>query len=86
MNAFSPLHTDVNECAVEIGGKEGGCDHRCVNYAGSYECTCTSGFFLQSDGKSCGRSRPGERASRIRMRGELASLNPIGAIPLIWLG
>ena len=51
---------DVNECAVEIEGRPGGCEQTCVNFAGSYECTCGSGSFLQEDGKSCGLVPPGE--------------------------
>ena len=53
------LLADVNECAY----KNGGCDHKCINCGGSYECTCQSGFFLQTDGKSCRTTRPGESAA-----------------------
>jgi len=40
---------DVNECALENGG----CQHRCINSAGSFRCLCNTGFVLQPDGKSC---------------------------------
>ena len=40
---------DVNECALENGG----CEHTCVNRAGSYRCECDQGFTLQEDGQSC---------------------------------
>ena len=40
---------DVNECALESGG----CQHKCVNRAGSYRCECNTGYILQADGKSC---------------------------------
>ena len=43
-------YIDVNECAIENGG----CEHTCVNRAGSYRCECDQGFTLQEDGTSCG--------------------------------
>lgn len=45
---------------MEIEGRPGGCEQVCVNFAGSYECSCGSGFFIQEDGKSCGMFPPGE--------------------------
>ena len=44
-----PLCIDVHECALENGG----CQHKCVNRAGSYRCECNTGYILQADGKSC---------------------------------
>lgn len=33
---------DINECSKENGG----CDHRCINSPGSYNCLCNNGFEL----------------------------------------
>lgn len=41
--------TDVDECAVDNGG----CEGTCVNRQGSYQCFCSSGFRLASNGKKC---------------------------------
>lgn len=30
-----------------------GCEHRCVNKIGGYECECNIGYSLRSDGKTC---------------------------------
>ena len=49
------LCADINECSTNNGG----CQHECVNTAGSYECQCRSGFQLLSNRRSC----TGERAS-----------------------
>ena len=38
---------DINECTSSP------CDHTCTNTAGSYECSCNSGYELGSDGLSC---------------------------------
>ena len=43
------VFADVNECAL----KNGGCQHKCVNRAGSYRCECYTGYLLQADGKKC---------------------------------
>ena len=40
---------DVNECAEDNGG----CTQECVNIDGSYECRCSVGYFMESDGKTC---------------------------------
>ena len=40
---------DVDECAVDNGG----CEGTCVNRQGSYQCFCSSGFRLASNGKKC---------------------------------
>jgi hypothetical protein len=40
---------DVNECM----SNNGGCEQTCVNSEGSYECICSSGSRLDSDGKGC---------------------------------
>lgn len=43
---FNP---DINECAFENGG----CNHTCINTAGSYHCQCQDGFVLAEDERAC---------------------------------
>ena len=43
---------DINECA----SNNGGCQHNCRNTAGSFDCSCRSGYTLASDGKSCNQN------------------------------
>ena len=45
---FLPF-TDVNECQV----KNGGCEHLCVNTAGSFYCTCKAGYTIDFDNTTC---------------------------------
>ena len=40
---------DVDECNTNNGG----CQHTCVNTAGSYQCQCRSGYRLSSNGRNC---------------------------------
>jgi len=40
---------DVDECAVDNGG----CEGLCVNRQGSFQCSCSEGFRLASNGKKC---------------------------------
>jgi len=55
--------TDVDECEV----RNGGCQQLCSNSAGSYACTCETGFVLGPDSKSCnGTSSPPSLASLVR--------------------
>ena len=44
-----PHNTDIDECATNNGG----CSQGCNNTAGSFECTCTSGYELSDDGRTC---------------------------------
>lgn len=37
---------DNNECE---DGNSGGCSHNCVNYPGTYRCTCRRGFRLENN-------------------------------------
>ena len=48
---FLFMHADINEC----DHSNGGCQHNCINTAGSYYCTCTdpAGYTLNGDGHSC---------------------------------
>lgn len=41
--------SDIDECTIENGG----CSEACINTNGSYTCTCTNGYQLGNDGKSC---------------------------------
>lgn len=47
--------SDINECRRYPGRL---CGHKCENTPGSYYCSCTVGFRLSADGRSC----EGERA------------------------
>ena len=47
--AFWHNSSDIDECEVTNGG----CDHNCKNFIGSYECSCDEGYVLQTDGKRC---------------------------------
>ena len=39
-----------NECAVNNGG----CTQICTDTTASFECSCNTGYILESDGLSCG--------------------------------
>ena len=41
--------TDIDECAEDIDS----CAQICVNVAGSYSCSCGSGYHLASDSHGC---------------------------------
>lgn len=47
--SYTDLSLDVNECLVQ----KGGCDHRCNNVVGSFQCSCRRGYYLESDLKTC---------------------------------
>ena len=42
-------NSDVNECTTGSGG----CGHICTNSAGSFQCSCNSGYNLAPDGTTC---------------------------------
>ncbi|KAK2144482.1 hypothetical protein LSH36_752g02022 [Paralvinella palmiformis] len=44
-----PLFQDVDECA----GARHGCQQKCVNTFGSYQCQCEEGYLLDKDGRTC---------------------------------
>lgn len=44
------IFIDINECRRYPGRL---CAHKCENTPGSYYCSCTMGFKLSSDGRSC---------------------------------
>ena len=43
------VFTDIDECMI----MNGGCDTQCTNAEGSYECSCSEGYALMPDGRSC---------------------------------
>ena len=43
------LCIDIDECLTSNGG----CDHNCLNFEGSYECSCRDGYSLTSDNRTC---------------------------------
>ena len=43
------IHIDIDDCATENGG----CEQICINNVGSYECSCTAGYTMKSDGYNC---------------------------------
>ena len=43
------IHIDIDECATDNGG----CEQICINNVGSYECSCTAGYTMKSDGYNC---------------------------------
>ena len=45
---FSVFHTDINEC---IEGSL--CEQECTNTAGSYNCSCYTGYILANNEISC---------------------------------
>ena len=45
---------DIDECSLEESYEsETGCQMRCLNTHGSYECSCPPGFILAGNGRSC---------------------------------
>lgn len=48
---------DINECRRYSGRL---CSHKCENTLGSFHCSCSAGFRLAPDGRSCeGEAGPG---------------------------
>ena len=43
------IHSDINECSTSNGG----CADTCTNTAGSYYCTCDTGYSLASNNHGC---------------------------------
>ena len=46
---YDMIFADVNECYASNGG----CEHNCHNYIGSYYCTCRDGYDLDPDYHGC---------------------------------
>lgn len=47
---FVSFFTEEDECAKPDNG---GCEQRCVNTLGSYQCACEPGYELGPDKKNC---------------------------------
>ena len=43
------VFVDIDECNKNVDR----CEQNCVNAKGTYECSCNTGFILESDGYSC---------------------------------
>ena len=43
------FYLDINECEINNGG----CDQKCLNTAGTYQCDCFGGFIYNSTTKEC---------------------------------
>ena len=46
---FSHYLPDINECLISNDN----CTQTCINTAGSYECSCQTGYVLADDGINC---------------------------------
>ena len=44
---------DIDECTI----MNGGCDTHCTNSEGSYECSCSEGYALMPDLRTCSGKR-----------------------------
>ena len=42
-------HVDINECTMSSNP----CDQNCTNNNGSFVCSCTNGYVLDDDQRSC---------------------------------
>ena len=47
---ISGYSLDINECATNNGN----CNQICTNTVGSFLCSCTAGYMLNADGRTCG--------------------------------
>ena len=48
-SCFNSFFIDIDECAANTDG----CDQLCTNIAGSFQCSCNSGYSLASNGRTC---------------------------------
>jgi len=46
---FDSIFTEIHSCSRNNGG----CDHKCTDRVSGPVCSCSSGYQLQSDKKSC---------------------------------
>ena len=49
-NQLDYFSTDVNEC---LTAHNGGCNQTCTNTLGSFECSCDTGYFMDTDRRTC---------------------------------
>ena len=57
---YSLYISDINEC-----GGVNDCEQSCINSPGSYNCSCSSAFTLNADGRTCNRK---SGASYVRVK------------------
>lgn len=50
---FLPF-ADIDECTI----MNGGCETHCTNSEGSYECSCSEGYALMPDLRTCSGIKP----------------------------
>ena len=46
---LSDIFADIDECAEGTSG----CQHICTNYDGGFDCSCYSGYEINTDLKTC---------------------------------
>lgn len=49
LNSAPPPMADIDECTI----MNGGCETHCTNSEGSYECSCSEGYALMPDLRTC---------------------------------
>ena len=52
--SYNIILLDINEC--DEGSHN--CEHICTNTAGSFECSCNSGYRLDGNGRNCSGRYP----------------------------
>ena len=53
MRGCAVVPPDIDECTI----MNGGCDTHCTNSEGSYECSCSEGYALMPDLRTCAGNR-----------------------------
>lgn len=53
-NQLRPFLADIDECTI----MNGGCETHCTNSEGSYECSCSEGYALMPDLRTCAGMKP----------------------------
>lgn len=49
LTTINAASLDIDECTI----MNGGCDTHCTNSEGSYECSCSAGYALMPDVRTC---------------------------------
>ena len=52
--------SDIDECTI----MNGGCETHCTNSEGSYECSCSEGYALMPDLRTCSGNRTQDTVSQ----------------------